>query len=65
MNTETDGIRHTVDETEEIARVEIAESSSLVFKMYRVAEAIHELPLELKAEIAALGADVDQKIPRS
>lgn len=60
----TDGVRSTIDETEKIARVEIAESGGLVFEMYRITKTIHELPLELKAEIAAFGAHVEEKIAR-
>ena len=58
------GILRPVDETEEIAVVEIAEALHLVHRRNGVAEARHDLRGQLEAQIHALGADVEQQVAR-
>jgi hypothetical protein len=45
----TDRVGRAVDESEEVANVEVAEADGLVDDRNSVAQEVHQLPLELKA----------------
>ena len=45
----TDGVGRAINESEEVANVEVAEADGLVDDRNSVAQQVHQLPLELKA----------------
>ena len=57
-------VLRAVDETEQIAVVEIAKAMHLVDRRNRVAELRHDLRRQLEAEVHALGANVKHEIAR-
>ena len=57
-------ILRAVDEAEKVAVVEIAKPMYLVDCCNRVAERNHDLRRQLETEVHALGADMEQQIPR-
>ena len=60
----TDGVGGAVDEAEEVAHVEVAEADCLVDDGGGVAEEVHQLSLELEAEISPLRAYVEEDVAR-
>ena len=57
-----DRVRRAVDETEQVARVEVAEARHLVGDVDAPVEGTQQQPLELEAEIEAIGADVEEQV---
>src|SRR5271154_6702343 len=59
-----DRVGRAVDESEGVTNVEVAEADGLVDDRNSVAQEVHQLPLELKAQISALRADVEEQVAR-
>src|SRR5262249_58133543 len=57
-----DGIRGTVHEAEQVARVEVAEPDRLVGDGDGISEQVEELALELEDQIVPVGADVEEEV---
>ena len=53
-----------VDEAEQVAGVEIPEALDLVGDRHGIAQRVENEPLEFKAHVGAIGADVEQQVPR-
>jgi hypothetical protein len=60
----TGRVRRAVHESEQVARVEVAEPDRLVDDARRAAEAIQQLALELERHVLALGAQVEEQVAR-
>lgn len=58
----SDWIGRSINEAEQVSRVKIAESVGFVNDGDGISKEVKELRLELKAEVTALGADVEKQI---
>lgn len=60
----THGVGRAVDEAQQVSGVKVTKPDGLVDHRHRVPQQLHDLTLELEAQVSPLGPDVEQNVPR-